>query len=387
MIKKSNPGVLIVHPQMSFFGGAELLITELANWLTKRGVRNDILTSSVSKEVRDLLEDSGVIVPENNLKISSTGFVNAGEIASFIKIFRRQIKKIKKNYDVINFHNFPATWCLYPSRKPSVWMLNEPPNLWSRPDAGILLKSANRMRNYVDGRIGRSMDVICVADEFNKIRCLERYKKNPRIVYYGVNYDFFSGGNAASAIKKFGLKSRFVVVQSGVLTENKNQIESVKAIEKLKEKIPDILLVLAGKADERYEKMLQDYIKNKKLEKYVLFTGNLARNDLRDIYKSCDVGLFPVGKQGGWLAPFELLCSGNPIIVSEEMGASSVIRKNNLGKVTRNYSEAILAVWKNYKEHKEQAEQASMFVKKNLSWSIFADKMIKAYKDALRMHQ
>ena len=87
-------------------------------------------------------------------------------------------------------------------------------------------------------------------------------------------------------------------------------------------------MIFAGKAaDENYEKKLKEYIKKNKLEKHILFTGNLVREELRDLYKAADVGLFPVGKQGGWLAPFELLCSGNPIIVSEEMGAASIIKK------------------------------------------------------------
>ena len=39
LLKKSNLKVLIVHTQMKFLGGAELLILELANWLTKKGIK------------------------------------------------------------------------------------------------------------------------------------------------------------------------------------------------------------------------------------------------------------------------------------------------------------------------------------------------------------
>jgi len=132
-------------------------------------------------------------------------------------------------------------------------------------------------------------------------------------------------------------------------------------------------LILAGKvADDNYKKKLNEYIQKNKLEKNILFTGNLNREELRDLYKSANVGLFPVGKQGGWLAPFEMLCSEKPVIVSEEMGAASIIKGNGLGIVTKEYSNALIEVYKNPKNYRKRAEIASSFVKKNLSWNIFS---------------
>jgi len=385
MLKKTLPKVLIVHPQMSYFGGAELLIVELANWLTKRGIKNDILTVSKSREVEDRLINTNILMPEQGIDIGVKGFYSIKDILKFIKIFRKELKKHADNYDVINFHNFPVTWTLFPKRKPCVWMLNEPPNLWSRPNAGFFLKILNKFRAWFDKFIVRnSIDIICVADEFNQKRCKKRYGRNSRIVFYGVNHEFFSKGYANKSINKYKLKDNFVVVQSGVLSEVKNQLDSIKAIQKVRKQIPNIKLIFAGKeADKEYKEKLQNYIKNHGLEKNVLLTGNLSREDLRDLYKAADVGLFPVGKQGGWLAPFELLCSGNPIIVSEEMGAASIIKKFNLGIVTKDYSKALLDVYKN-KEHKNNASTASEFVKKNLGWNVFTDKLIKAYKDSIK---
>jgi len=388
LIRRNNPKVLIVHTQMKFLGGAELLIVELANWLTKRGIKNDILALSSAKEVENSLLNTEIIIPKHNIDLKPPGFKNTKEILKFIRVYRQELRRLLKNYDVINFHNFPVTWTLFPRKKPCVWMLNEPPNLWSKPEAGFFLKSLNKLRSRLDREIVRnSVDIICVADEFNEYRAKIRYKKAPKIIYYGVNHDFFSKGKAERARKKFNLKDKFVVVQSGMLTEQKNQLGSIETINKIKEKIPNVLLVLAGTEDIEYRKKLGDYMKKNKLEKYVLFTGNLTREELRDLYKAADLGLFPVGKQGGWLAPFELLCSGNPIIVSEEMGAASVIKKNKLGIVAKNYADSILEVYNNKDKHKKEAEKASLFVKKNLSWEIFADKMIKAYKEAWKKYR
>lgn len=388
LIRRNNPKVLIVHTQMKFLGGAELLIVELSNWLTKRGIKNDILALSSSKEVENLLINTEIIIPKHDIDLKPPGFKNTKEILKFIRVYRKKLRKLLKEYDVINLHNFPATWTLFPRKKPCVWMLNEPPNLWSKPEAGFFLKLLNKLRNRVDREIVRnSVDIICVADEFNEDRAKVRYKKAPKIIYYGVNHDFFSKGKSERARKKFNLKDKFVIVQSGMLTEQKNQLGSIETINKIKENIPNVLLVLAGAEDIDYRKKLDGYIKKNKLEKYVLFTRNLTRKELRDLYKASDVGLFPVGKQGGWLAPFELLCSRNPIIVSEEMGASFIIKKNNLGVITNNYTEALLDVYKNKENYKKEAKKSSLWVKKNLSWEIFTDKMIKAYKEAWKKYK
>ncbi len=388
LMRKENPRVLLVHTQMKFLGGAELLIIELANWLTKRGIKNDILVLSKSKEVEDMLINTSIIIPKHNIDLQPPGFKNTKDILNFVRIYRRALRKIDSNYDVINFHNFPVTWTLFPRKKPCVWMLNEPPNLWSKPQARLWLRTLNKIRNYLDREIIKnSVDIICVADEFNKERGKVRYKKTPKIVYYGVNYEFFSKGSANRAIKKWSLNGKFIVVQSGMITEAKNQMESIKTINKIKSKIPNILLVLAGKADENYKKELNRYIHQNKLEKHILFTDNLNRGDLRDLYKACDVGLFPVGRQGGWLAPFELLCAGNPIVVSEDLGAASIIKKFNLGIATKNYDYALFEIYNNKSKYGKIARESSLFVKKNLGWNIFTDKMIKAYKDAWKMHK
>jgi dTDP-glucose pyrophosphorylase len=387
LIKRNNPRVLIVHTQMKFFGGAELLIVELCNWLTREGIENDILALSKSKEVENSLINTNIIIPSHNIDLKPPGFKSTKDILNFIKLYREQLRKLLKDYDVINFHNFPVTWALWPRRKPCVWMLNEPPNLWSRPEAGFFLKLLNKLRNYIDREIVRSsVDIICVADEFNKERCKIRYKKNPRKIYYGVNYDFFSKGNASKAEMKWNPDKKFVVLQSGMLTEVKNQLESIEAVKKVRGKIPNILLVLAGKEDETYRGSLKEYIKRNKLEKYVLFTGNLNREKLRDLYKAADVGLFPVSKQGGWLTPFEMLCAGKPVIVSKDLGAASIIKRNKLGIVTENYAKALIEIRKNKNSYKKRAKKAALFIKKNLSWKNFAEEMIKAYKDALKMH-
>jgi len=384
LIKRNNPKVLIVHNQMRYYGGAELLIVEMANWLTKMGVKNDILTLSTSQKVNSELINTEVLMPRHNVDLQPPGYKNTRDILNAIWVFRRKLSRIKDNYDVVNFHDFPVTWGLWPSRKPSVWFMNQPPSLWSKTDAGFFYKLLHRIRVVLDRIIIReTMDSICVLDELNKERAMERYGMNAKIVYCGVDYDFFSGGVGEKAVEKFDLKDRFVVVHSGILCDVKNQMDSIKAIEKVKTRIPNVLLVLTGREEEEYRKKLDNYVKKNGLEKHVLFAGYLkTREELRDLYKAADVGLFPIKAQGGWLAPYELLCSGNPIIVSSDMSSSSVTSANNLGIVTKDYAQGLLEVFENRERYKREAKKGAIFVRDNLSWKQFTERMLRGFRRA-----
>lgn len=390
MIKENMPKVLIVHNQMKHYGGAELLIVQMANYLTKMGIRNDILTLSKSKRVEEELLNTELIVPENRVKISAKGYDSIKDILEGIKIFRREIKRIEKNYDVINFHDFPTTWSLWPKRKPAVWFMNQPPNLWSRPNAGLVYRTLNKLRIVLDRRIiRRSMDVITLSDPFNRMRAWQRYGMKSHIVFCGIDHDFFSGGNAKKAFKEYGLENRFIIMQSGQIAAVKNPLDSIKTLEKLKDKIPNVLLILTGKEDPEYkEKVLDRYIKEHKLEKYVKYILMFGeREKLRDLYKVANVGLFPIGKQGGWLAPFEMICAGIPIVISSDMGIASIIKENNLGSVTKNYSKAILEIYNNQEKYKKQAREAALFTKNNLSWKLFTERMVRAFIKAWKKYE
>lgn len=389
LIKKSNPKVLIVHNQMKYYGGAELLIVELCNWLTKMGIRNDILTLSKSKEVERDLINTEIIIPKNDLNIVPPGYKSIKDIFKGIYIFRKKLDEIKDKYDVINFHDYPVTWSLWPYKKPAVWFMNLPPNLWSKPDAGLFYKILNKLRIYVDKFIIKSsMDVITVAEIENKKRAMERYGRKAKFLSFGIDYDFFSGGNEKNVIDKFKLKNKFVVIQSGMICEARNQLESIKAIKEIKDKIPDILLILTGKEDAEYLKNIEKYIKDNNLEKYVNIAGHLeTRDELSNLFKAADLGIFPVGKQGGILAPFEVLSAGTPIIVSEDIETANMIKKDNLGIVTKNYGEAIREVYNNKSKYKEIGVKGSHYIRDNMTWKEFSDKMLKAYKIAWNKHR
>jgi glycosyltransferase involved in cell wall biosynthesis len=185
-------------------------------------------------------------------------------------------------------------------------------------------------------------------------------------------------------LDEFNLFNSFVVLQVGMLTPLKNQMESVKTIEKLKIEIPNIKLVLAGWGEGTYIKMLKEYIREKNLDDNVIITGQLSRESVRDLYHASHLLLHPIKSQGGWLAPFESLCAQKPIVVSLEMTASNIIKREEIGIVTEDFAGAIWDVYSNPDKYCQTAIRGKEWVRENLSWDKFCERMLNLFLKAIK---
>jgi len=372
--------VLIVYPKFYIYGGAELVIVKLANYLTKKGIQNAILTTSMLPEVEKDLEATEVIIQEKPRILPWTGLKE-------IFALHYGIKNNLNDFDLINVHNYPAELSIFPFRKPTVWMCNEPPEivLHLSLEKSLLSKLVKRAILKFDKFVVRHyIKNVIVADEFNAKRFEKLYGLKPEIINYGIDYEFFSQGDSEKAKKKYSLNNNFIILQVGMLTPFKNQIESIKTIEKLKDKIPHLKLILAGWAEKEYNLKLEKYIREKNLGEYVIFTGQVDRGEIRDLYHACDVFLHPIKPQGGWLAPFEALCAKKPLVVSPEMSASEIIKREKIGIVTDNYPEAIMEIYRNMNRYFEIGERGEEWVKTNLSWDVFCQKNLNVFQKALK---
>jgi glycosyltransferase involved in cell wall biosynthesis len=377
--------VLIVNPHMHLYGGADIVIVKLANYLTNNGIQNALLTLSISDKVKNDLVGTEIIIPDKQKDYSKTS-------SSFIKeffILKKYINKHSKDFDIINVHAFPAEIAILSCKKPVVWMCNEPPGLWPEMQTKklsilkkFIYKIALETEKYT---VKTKVTGVCVADEFNFSRLKRLYKIDGFKNNYGIDYNFFSKGNGEAIKRKYNLEKNFIIIQVALIIPFKNQLESIKTIEKLKNKIPNIKLILVGaETKPEYAKEIKNYIKQNNLGKYVLFTGNVSREEIRNLYKIANVSLMPIKSQGGWLAPFEALCSACPVVVSKEITCASIIKRENIGTVTNNYSETILDIYKNPTKHKKISEHGKNFVKNQLTWNKFSKRMLKCFEKAIQ---
>lgn len=379
--------ILIVHPYMSFYGGAELVVNKLATTLQKKDYYCDIATLSVSPDIQAKLQSINFITPqkEYTAKIRSTSVTTALGTIKEILALRKLVRPICHRYNLINVHNFPATWAVAGLHKPIVWMCNEPPELWNNPNPSIFLRALRWLGGIVDQFVvNHYIDKIVVADENNAKNIQKRYKNEFCIINYGINFNFFHQAKKdKKLIQKYNLEKKFVLIQVGMLTPQKNQLDTLEAVKKLANKIPSIKIIFAGAGGTDYEKVLWQYIKKNNLAKQVIFTGQVNQEMIRNLYAISHLAVFPVKTQGGWLSPFEALSAGVPVIVYPEMGAAAVIKKNKLGMVSDNLEQTIISGYNNYKKIKKDIPKIQLWIKKNLTWEHFTEKMLNIFEKVI----
>jgi glycosyltransferase involved in cell wall biosynthesis len=378
--------VLIVHRHLGFYGGAETVVIRLATLLKKKGIENSIIAlSSPPPHVKET-EDLDIITPEKEFthKLRAITLSDCLESLNEIKTLRKLVHRNMERFDVINLHNFPANWSLFPDHKPSVWLLNEPIGLWHNVNPSLSAKVLNTVALKLDRFVvNSSIDVICVADKLNASRCQALYGRQPEIFPYGIEYELFSKGDCENAFEKFDLEGSFVLIHVGQITPSKNQLASVKAVDKLKDLIPNIKLVLAGVGDPPYMSVLKEYILERKIDKYIIFAGHIPKQMLSDLYHASDVAVFPIGSQGGFLSPFEALSACKPIVVSTRIGIADIIRREEIGIVTENLTDSVLEIYNDPKPYVHMAEKGKQYVAKNLNYETFCNRMLAVFERVL----
>ena len=369
--------ILIVYPKIFIYGGAELLVVKLCNYLSKMGIQNTLLTTSIIPEVADALNETHVLIAEKPEKKNL-----------YLHLWR-SVRENIRHYDLLNVHNFPAELAAFLCDIPVVWMCNEPElhlikSKYTSTKQKITWNILAKAERHI---VKKHIANVVVSDSFNAQRFSSLYGGiQPEIIHYGIDFQFFGAGDKRQARAKLGLGEKFAILHSGMITPLKNQLQSLKALRGIITHIPNPLLVFAGFWDDAYRAELDTFISKYDLHRFVLFTGLIDRNALRDYYHACDVLLQPIYSQGGWLSPFEALCAETPIIVSKEMTAAYLIEIEQLGVVTDRYSDAIIDVFENREKYQSVAARTASWVEQNLSWDRFCEGMVQIFRNSLKVN-
>ena len=122
-------------------------------------------------------------------------------------------------------------------------------------------------------------------------------------------------------------KDEFVLLCTGELNKNKNQSTLLRAAADLKDKIPNLKVLLAGNGPLRAE--LEKQSAEKGLQDVVRFLG--YRTDLETVVPSVDVVISCSRREGLPLNTVEAMLCKKPIVASVNRGHSELIRDGENG--------------------------------------------------------
>lgn len=155
--------------------------------------------------------------------------------------------------------------------------------------------------------------------------------------------------------KKLNLENEdFVILVLSELNKNKNHIQLIKAMSKLKDKYPNIKALFAGVGP--LEEEIKSQIKNYGLENNIQLLG--WRNDVKELINSCDVvGLFSK-REGLGKCLLEGMICGKAVIATNTRGPKELIVNDENGFLFEidEHEETIKSIEKIYKDKSLKAK-------------------------------
>ncbi len=170
----------------------------------------------------------------------------------------------------------------------------------------------------------RSNRIITVSD-FSKSEIVKHLKVSPAkvaMIYNGVNHALFrpirDEAQRQQVTRRYQLPGRFMLYVGNV-KPHKNLRSLVEAFAQIKDQMPDLWLVVAGRKEgfitgesELFSLIRQD----EALSRRIIFTGFVAAKDLPVLYSLAGLFVFPSLYEGFGLPPLEAMACGCPALVS-----------------------------------------------------------------------
>lgn len=233
-------------------------------------------------------------------------------------------------------------------------------------------------------KVVKRADAIIAISENTKKDIIERYKvpeERVHMIYNGVTHIPADPRRTAKLKERFGLKDPYILTV-GSLLPVKNTVMAVDAFARAVEKgnIPH-KLVLAGRKEVEYEH-IKARVKKHGLNKRVIFTDYLDKDEIASLYSAADMFLFPSLYEGFGRPPLEAMGYGVPVISSDSSSLPEIVGDAGIlidPKDRNAWAEAIMLVAKDEGVRKDLVEKGYVRAKE-LNWERTGRETLKVYE-------
>lgn len=225
----------------------------------------------------------------------------------------------------------------------------------------------------------------------NKIIAVSNYTKNLLTQHYGIPADKIAVVHNAhdstytEHAPSLGNRSAThpLVLFLGRLTTQKNPWQFLQTAKIVHDCNPHVQFVMAGDGP-----MLQGLVNRAcelGLSDCIVFTGNVARNDVANLYNRASCFVMPSLSEPFGLVALEAISHGVPVVLSKQSGAAEVIE--HCFKVdfwdTERFADCILTILRE-EPLAQQLKAEAPHVLKRLSWQNQTQQILSIYKNVLQ---
>lgn len=149
-------------------------------------------------------------------------------------------------------------------------------------------------------------------------------KKRIVKIINGVNTDTYTSLNTqtVNSLKKAaGLENKKMIFQVGSVCERKNQLGTVQMLANYLQKHKNVVYMYAGGIiDDEYEKQIDQFAKDNKIEEQVEYVGELAPGkQLNEYYNMAHCSVFTSKLESFGLVIIEAISSGTPVVMGNKL--------------------------------------------------------------------
>ena len=105
----------------------------------------------------------------------------------------------------------------------------------------------------------------------------------------------------------------------------------ISAMPRLLKKFPDLIYILAGKADVQEQERLNQLISDKQLQQNVILAGYIAHDELVDYFLLANAFVMPSKKEGFGIVFIEAAAAGCKVIAGNKDGSTDALLNGELG--------------------------------------------------------
>jgi len=242
---------------------------------------------------------------------------------------------------------------------------------------------------FLDLLIPRSIrrsDKIIAVSQFTKDEILKYYKVEADKIEVVFNSTNLIERKSTEELKKtirskYNLPDEFILY-IGTLQPRKNIPLLIEAYAKIKNKIPQVKLVLAGdKKAHNFDKKIEEVLKKNDLSKDVFFPGFVDTIDKAIVYRMAKVYVFPSVYEGFGIPVLEAMSQGVPVLVSDIPPHREVGIKEDIyfdPNSIDNLSDMLYNICVD-REKREKLIELGLIKSKYFSWKESAQKMLNLF--------
>lgn len=208
--------------------------------------------------------------------------------------------------------------------------------------------------------------------------------KKVKVVYGGVDPEFFRPGLASSQLKeKYSLENKKVIVTVGRLVKRKGHDLVIEALSLLLKEVPDLVYLIVGDGPERPR--LKSLVERLKLNSNVRFATKVEDEALPYYYNLCQLMIMvnkKIGRdvEGFGLVFLEASACGKPVIGGRNGGVVDAVIDGQTGLLVDDLAKeaiarAILTLLKDEAYARKLGENGRQRVLKELNWQELSRKV------------